>query len=83
MQCSPISQYFISLRSRYSPQHPVFKHPQSVVPPVVLGTKFHTHTELQVISCTGMCVMKAIIPVQKKNCTTVTENIFVTHQAII
>jgi hypothetical protein len=29
MQFSPISRHFISLRSKYSPQHPVLKHPQS------------------------------------------------------
>jgi hypothetical protein len=27
MQFSPISCHFISLRSKYSPQHPVLKHP--------------------------------------------------------
>jgi hypothetical protein len=26
-------KYFISLRSKYSPQHPVLKHPQSVFLP--------------------------------------------------
>jgi hypothetical protein len=29
-QFSPPSCYFISLRSKYSPQHPVLKHPQSI-----------------------------------------------------
>jgi hypothetical protein len=33
MQFSAISRHFISLRSRYSPQHPVIKHPQSVFLP--------------------------------------------------
>jgi hypothetical protein len=28
MQFSPISRHFISLRTKYSPQHPVLKHPQ-------------------------------------------------------
>jgi hypothetical protein len=28
MQFPPISRHFISLRSKYSPQHPVFKHAQ-------------------------------------------------------
>jgi hypothetical protein len=32
MQFSPTSHHFISLQSKYSPQHPVFKHPQSVSP---------------------------------------------------
>jgi hypothetical protein len=30
MQFSPISRHFISLRAKYSPQHPVLKHPQSM-----------------------------------------------------
>jgi hypothetical protein len=30
MQFPPISCQFISLQSKYSPQHPVLKHPQSV-----------------------------------------------------
>jgi hypothetical protein len=28
MQFSPTSCHFISLRSKYSPKHPVLKHPQ-------------------------------------------------------
>jgi hypothetical protein len=28
MQFSPTSRHFISLRSKYSPQHPLLKHPQ-------------------------------------------------------
>jgi hypothetical protein len=28
MQFSPTSRHFVSLRSKYSPQHPVLKHPQ-------------------------------------------------------
>jgi hypothetical protein len=30
MQISPTSRHFISLRSKYSPQHPVLKHPYSI-----------------------------------------------------
>jgi hypothetical protein len=46
MQFPPISHHFISLLSRYSPQHPVLKRPQSVcVPPLMLETKFRTHAE--------------------------------------
>jgi hypothetical protein len=30
MQFSPLSCHFIALRSKYIPQHPVLKHPQSV-----------------------------------------------------
>jgi hypothetical protein len=30
MQFSPSSRHFISLLSKYSPQHPVLKHPQSM-----------------------------------------------------
>jgi hypothetical protein len=33
VQLSPFSDYFICLRSRYSPQHPVLKYPQSVLFP--------------------------------------------------
>jgi hypothetical protein len=33
MQCPPISLHFISLRNKYSPQHPVLKRPQSVFLP--------------------------------------------------
>jgi hypothetical protein len=29
MQVSPASYHFIPLRSKYFPQHPVLKHPQS------------------------------------------------------
>jgi hypothetical protein len=36
---------FIPFRSKYLPQHPFFKHPQSIyVPPSKWETKFHTHT---------------------------------------
>jgi hypothetical protein len=38
MQFSPTSCHFIPLRSKYSPQHPVLKHPQSVV--CILEYKF-------------------------------------------
>jgi hypothetical protein len=30
MPFSPTSYYFIPIRFKYSPQHPVLKHPQSV-----------------------------------------------------
>jgi hypothetical protein len=33
VQLSPFSRYFIPLRSRYSPQHPVLKHPLSTLLP--------------------------------------------------
>jgi hypothetical protein len=32
MKFFPASCHFISLRSKYSPQHPVLKHPQSMLP---------------------------------------------------
>jgi hypothetical protein len=31
IQFSPVSRHFISLRSKYSPQHPILKHPQSMI----------------------------------------------------
>jgi hypothetical protein len=33
VQLSPFSRYFLPLRSKYSPQHPVLKHPQSMLFP--------------------------------------------------
>jgi hypothetical protein len=30
VQLSPFSRYFLPLRSKYFPQHPVLKHPQSM-----------------------------------------------------
>jgi hypothetical protein len=33
MQISPTARHFIPLRSKYSPQHPVLKHPQSMFLP--------------------------------------------------
>jgi hypothetical protein len=30
MQSSPASRHFLPLRSKYSPQHPVITHPQSM-----------------------------------------------------
>jgi hypothetical protein len=33
MQFSPTSCHFISLRSKYNPQHPVLKQPQSMFLP--------------------------------------------------
>jgi hypothetical protein len=32
MQSSPASRHFLSLRSKYSPPHPVLKHHQYVLP---------------------------------------------------
>jgi hypothetical protein len=46
MQFPPISRHFTSLRFKYSPQHPVIKRLQSVFP-LMLDTKFRTHTEPQ------------------------------------
>jgi hypothetical protein len=33
MQSSPASRHFLPLRSRYSPQHPVLRHLQSMFLP--------------------------------------------------
>jgi hypothetical protein len=33
MQFSSLSRHFIPLRSKYLPQHPVLKHPQSMFLP--------------------------------------------------
>jgi hypothetical protein len=40
MRFPPISRQFISLRTKYSPQHSVLKHPQSVFP-ILRGLKFY------------------------------------------
>jgi hypothetical protein len=40
VQLSPFSRYFIPLRSKYSPQHPVLKHPQSVLFPLCYRPSF-------------------------------------------
>jgi hypothetical protein len=33
MQSSPTSRHYLPLRSKYSPQHPVLRHPQSTLLP--------------------------------------------------
>jgi hypothetical protein len=47
MQLFLTSSNFIPLRSKYTPQHPVLVHPQSMVPPLMLETTLHTYTEPQ------------------------------------
>jgi hypothetical protein len=41
------NSYFIFLRSRNSPQHPVLKYPQSFALPLKSETKFHIHTKVK------------------------------------
>jgi hypothetical protein len=44
---SPTLCHFIPLRSKYSPQHSVLKHPPSMFLTLKSETKFQTHTEPQ------------------------------------
>jgi hypothetical protein len=43
LQLSSTSCYLIQFWSKYSLQHPVLKHPQSMFIPLMLETKFHSH----------------------------------------
>jgi hypothetical protein len=48
MQFSPLSRHFIPLRSKYPPQHLVFKHPQSMFLPFCQRSNFtpvHKHRQ--------------------------------------
>jgi hypothetical protein len=47
MQLPPIFRHFIHPWSKYSPQHPVLKTPSVYITPLMLETKFRTHTELE------------------------------------
>jgi hypothetical protein len=48
MKFSPLPCYLFTLRPKYSPQHPILKHPQPTsVPPSIWDTKFHTRTKQQ------------------------------------
>jgi hypothetical protein len=42
----PSSFYFLSLRSKYSPQHPVFKHPRSLINYNLCPVRLSVHTFL-------------------------------------
>jgi hypothetical protein len=46
LQFSPTSRHFISLRSKYSPQHPVLKHPQSMLLTWRQGSSFKPQAKL-------------------------------------
>jgi hypothetical protein len=46
MKFSPATYHFIPVWSKYSPQHPVLKHPAYSLP-LMLETEFHIHTKLQ------------------------------------
>jgi hypothetical protein len=50
MQFSPLSCQFIPFGTKYSTQHPVLKHSQSVIFPLMWETKFHNHTKQKVKS---------------------------------
>jgi hypothetical protein len=43
MQFSPASCHFVPLRSEYSPQNPVLRHPQRMVLPLMQQAQLHTH----------------------------------------
>jgi hypothetical protein len=46
VQLPPFPRHLIPLRSKYSSQNPVLKHPQSMYAPTLAWqTKFHTHTK--------------------------------------
>jgi hypothetical protein len=40
MQFIPTSFHFVPIRSKYSPQHPILKHPRSVFPPLCQRSSF-------------------------------------------
>jgi len=45
---SPLPCYLVPLRPKYSPQHPILKHPWPMFIPL-WATRFHTHTKQQAI----------------------------------
>jgi hypothetical protein len=49
MPFSPPSCHFIPLQFKYSPQCPVLKHSQSMFPPQMSQTKFHSHKKTRKI----------------------------------
>jgi hypothetical protein len=49
MQSSPASLHFLTLRSKYSPQPPVLRHPQSVFFPYQVSHPYKTTGKIMVL----------------------------------
>jgi hypothetical protein len=60
MQSSPAPCHFLPLRSKYPPQHPVPKHPQSMYFRIVLQLKWICF-EVLILSSTFPCMARSFI----------------------